>query len=306
MINNFRYFLLMHLIVFIWGFTGIVGKLINLEAIPIVWYRVFIAASSLGIFMGFTKKSFQISRKEFVQLLVVGCIVVAHWITFYQAIQMSTASLGILCLSTATLHVTWLEPLLLKKKFSWIEFLFGLLVIYGIYFVSGDFSITELNAVFIGLLSAFFAALFAVSNARLAEDIPTVKITFYEMAFGFLAISVYLLLSGDYSTDILTSSASDISWLLFLGIVCTSFAFLMTIDIVKRLGAFTVSLSINLEPVYTIILAIIILNEHEMLNSKFYVGAVLIVLVVLLNGIVKYFLNRKNNIHQKQLSNGIQ
>ena len=291
---------------FIWGFTGIVGKLINLEAIPIVWYRVFIAASSLGIFMGFTKKSFQISRKEFVQLLVVGCIVVAHWITFYQAIQMSTASLGILCLSTATLHVTWLEPLLLKKKFSWIEFLFGLLVIYGIYFVSGDFSITELNAVFIGLLSAFFAALFSVSNARLAEDIPTVKITFYEMAFGFLAISVYLLLSGDYSTDILTSSASDISWLLFLGIVCTSFAFLMTIDIVKRLGAFTVSLSINLEPVYTIILAIIILNEHEMLNSKFYVGAVLIVLVVLLNGIVKYFLNRKNNIHQKQLSNGIQ
>ncbi len=306
MISNLRYFLLMHLIVFIWGFTGIVGKLIDLQAIPIVWYRVFIAACSLGVFMVFTKKSFKLSRKEFVQLFVVGCIVVAHWITFYQAIQMSTASLGILCLSTATLHVTWLEPLMLKKKFSWLEFLFGLLVIYGIYFVSGDFSITELYAVFTGLLSAFFAALFAVSNARLAEEIPTVKITFYEMAFGFFAISVFLLLSGGYSTDIVPSSSSDILWLLFLGIICTSFAFLVTIDIVKRLGAFTVSLSINLEPVYTIILAIIILNEHEMLNLNFYLGALLIVLVVCMNAIVKYYLNRKNNIHQKQLSNGIQ
>ena len=306
MISNLRYFLLMHLIVFIWGFTGIIGKLIDLQAIPIVWYRVFIAACSLGIFMVFTRKSFKLSRKEFVQLFVVGCIVVAHWITFYQAIQMSTASLGILCLSTATLHVTWLEPLMLKKKFSWLEFLFGLLVIYGIYFVSGDFSITELYAVFTGLLSAFFAALFAVSNARLAEEIPTVKITFYEMAFGFFAISVFLLLRGDYSTDIVPSSSSDILWLLFLGIICTSFAFLVTIDIVKRLGAFTVSLSINLEPVYTIILAIIILNEHEMLNLNFYLGALLIVLVVCMNAVVKYYLNRKNIIHQKQLSNGIQ
>ena len=305
MISNLRYFLLMHLIVFIWGFTGIVGKLINLEAIPIVWYRVFIAAFSLGVFMLVTKKSLRISFKEFLKLSAVGCIVVAHWITFYQAIQMSTASLGILCLSTATLHVTWLEPIILKKNFSWIEFLFGLLVIYGIYFVSGDFSLSELNAVFIGLLSALFAALFAVSNAKLAESIPTIKITFYEMSIGFLAITIFFLSSGSINSNLFILTYSDISWLLFLGIVCTSFAFLVTIDIVKRLGAFTVSLSINLEPVYTIILAIIILNEHEMLNSKFYIGAVLIVLVVLLNGIVKYFLNRKNNIHQKQFSNGI-
>ena len=306
MISNLRYFLLMHLIVFIWGFTGIVGKLINLEAIPIVWYRVFIAAFSLGVFMLVTKKSLRISFKEFLKLSAVGCIVVAHWITFYQAIQMSTASLGILCLSTATLHVTWLEPIILKKNFSWIEFLFGLLVIYGIYFVSGDFSLSELNAVFIGLLSALFAALFAVSNAKLAESIPTIKITFYEMSIGFLAITIFFLSSGSINSNLFILTYSDISWLLFLGIVCTSFAFLVTIDIVKRLGAFTVSLSINLEPVYTIILAIIILNEHEMLNLNFYLGALLIVLVVCMNAIVKYYLNRKNNIHQKQLSNGIQ
>jgi drug/metabolite transporter (DMT)-like permease len=306
MISNLRYFLLMHLIVFIWGFTGIVGKLINLEAIPIVWYRVFIAAASLGLFMLFTKKSLRINRNEFLKLSIVGCIVVAHWITFYQAIQLSTASLGILCLSTATLHVTWLEPIILKKNFSWIEFFFGLLVIYGIYFVSGDFSLTEMNAVLIGLLSALFAALFAVSNAKLAESMPTIKITFYEMGIGFLAITIFLIFSGGINKNLFVLSSSDISWLLFLGVVCTSFAFLVTIDIVKRLGAFTVSLSINLEPVYTIILAILILKENEMLNTKFYIGAALIVLIVLLNGIVKYYLNRKNNIHQKQLSNGIQ
>ena len=296
----------MHLIVLVWGFTGIVGKLIDLQAIPIVWYRVFIAAFSLGVFMLFRKKTFQLSKRELLQLSIVGCIVVAHWITFYQAIQLSTASLGILCLSTSTLHVTWLEPLILRKKISWIEFSFGLLVIYGIYFVSGDFSNTEMTAVFIGLISAFLAALFAVSNAKLAQDIPTIKITFYEMGIGFLAITLFLLIKGEISTELFNLSLSDISWLLFLGLICTSFAFLVTIDLVKRLGAFTVSLSINLEPVYTIILAILILNENTMLNANFYIGATLIVLIVIVNAAFKFYLNRKNKIHQNQLSNGIQ
>ena len=304
MIQNIRYFLLLHLIVFIWGFTGILGKLIDLSPISIVWFRVLIASLSLGAYMVFRKKSFKINRIQILKLFIIGSFVVAHWITFYFSIQMSTASLGILCLSTATLHVTWLEPLIMGKRFSWIEFVFGILVIYGIYFVSGSFNEKEMWALLIGLVSALFAASFAVFNAKLAQEMTTQIITFYEMFFGVILISIFVSLNQGWTEDFYRMEADDFLLLLFLGIVCTSFAFLVTIEIVKRLGAFTVSLSINLEPIYTILLAIPILSEHEMLNSQFYIGAAMIIAVVIANGILKYYLAVKERI-KNQITNGV-
>jgi drug/metabolite transporter (DMT)-like permease len=276
-----------------WGFTGILGKLIKLDAVLIVWYRVFIAAAFLACFFVFTKKSFKVERKHWWKIASVGIIVAAHWLTFYYAIQLSTASLGILCLSTTTLHVTWLEPIVMKRKFSWLEFALGAVVIYGIYFVSGDFSAKELNALYIGLTSALLAAMFSVFNGRLVHDVPSTHLSFYELSTGFIAISIFLLLSGRLNHKVFSMTYSDLGWLLFLGILCTSFAFLVTMDIVKRLGAFTVSLSINLEPVYTILLAIFILKEHKLLNSNFYIGSAIIILVVILNGLFKHFQNKK-------------
>ena len=279
-----------------WGFTGILGKLIKLDAVLIVWYRVFIAAAFLAFFFVFTKKSFKVERKHWWKIASVGIIVAAHWLTFYSAIQLSTASLGILCLSTTTLHVTWLEPIVMKRKFSWLEFALGAVVIYGIYFVSGDFSANELKALYIGLTSALLAAMFSVFNGRLVHDVPSTHLSFYELSTGFIAISIFLLLSGRLNHKVFSMTYSDLGWLLFLGILCTSFAFLVTMDIVKRLGAFTVSLSINLEPVYTILLAIFILKEHKLLNSNFYIGSAIIILVVILNGIFKHFQNKKINL----------
>jgi drug/metabolite transporter (DMT)-like permease len=276
-----------------WGFTGILGKLIKLDAVLIVWYRVFIAALFLAFFFLFTKKSFKVDRKHWWKIGIVGLIVACHWLTFYYAIQLSTASLGILCLSTTTLHVTWLEPIVMKRKFSWLEFILGALVIYGIYFVSGDFTATELKALYIGLASALCAAMFAVFNGRLVHDLPSTHITFYELIVGFIGITFFLLFTGKLDSSVFQMTYSDFGWLLFLGILCTSFAFLVTMDIVKKLGAFTVSLSINLEPVYTIILAIAILNEHKLLNINFYIGSAIIIFVVVLNGIIKNYQNKK-------------
>lgn len=290
---KYKYHVLMHGIIFLWGFTGILGKLIDLEAVFIVWYRVLIASLFLAAFFLYRKKPFQLEKKHLWKVAIVGLFVVGHWLTFYYAIQLSTASLGILCLSTATLHVTWLEPLVMKRRFSWIEFAMGGLVIYGIYFVSDDFTQTEFTALYIGLISAFCAATFSVLNAKLAKDIPAAQITFYELSIGLIVLTLFLLFTGQFSYNQLALSGSDFSWLLFLGIVCTSFAFLVTIEIVKRLGAFTVSLSINLEPIYTILLAIVILKEHELLNKNFYIGACIIILVVLANGILKYLQDRK-------------
>lgn len=301
MLTKYKYHILLHLIIFMWGFTGILGKLIHLDAFVIVWHRVLIAFVALGIGLVYLKKSFKInSTTNLWKVFGVGIIVALHWMTFYKSIQLSTASLGILCLSTTTIHVTWLEPLIMKRKFSWIEFGLGLLVIYGIYFVSSDFKADDFEALAYGLTSALCAALFSVFNARLAQDIPSSTITFYELLIGFIFMSVVLLFTGDLNDNLFTMTMSDFLWLLFLGILCTSFAFLATIEVVKRLGAFTVSLSINLEPVYTILLAIVILNENELLGFQFYMGSAIIVIVVIANALIKYQLSRYQTKKEKK------
>jgi drug/metabolite transporter (DMT)-like permease len=291
MFARYKYHLLLHIIIFMWGFTGILGKVIQLDAVVIVWHRVLIAMVALGIALLILKKPIKLSsRKELLKLSGVGVIVALHWVTFYQSIQLSTASLGILCLSTTTLHVAWLEPLVMKRPFSWVEFALGLLVICGIYFVSRDFDASDMKALAYGLCSALFAALFSVFNGKLVQQTPAHQITLIEMVSAFVVISVYLLYIGRLDTSLFTMRVADFLWLLFLGILCTSFAFLATIEVVKRLGAFTVSLSINLEPVYTIVLAIFILGEHELLNPSFYIGSVVIVVVIILNGLIRHYL----------------
>ncbi len=277
-----------------WGFTGILGKLIHLDAIVIVWFRVWIAFLFLGAFMIFTKRSLLInSSKMIIKLIIVGLFVGLHWMSFFKAIQLSTASLGILCLATTTLHVTWLEPIIMKRKFSWTEFFLGLLIILGIYFISSGFNPQQYEALIYGLISALLAALFAVYNAQMAEEISTSIITFYEMLAAFIFISFIFLIQGELNAELFNMTISDLLWLLFLGIACTSIAFLVTIEIVKILGTFTVSLSINLEPVYTMVLAVVILSEHQLLNSRFYIGSFVIVLVVILNAWIKNIQKRK-------------
>lgn len=288
MFANLKYYVLLHLIIFIWGFTGILGKLIHLESIPIVWYRVIIAFVALFMALKFMRRELWIkSYKSAIAVMLVGVLVALHWVTFYASIQLSTASLGILCLSTTTIHVAWLEPLIMRRKPQLLEFVFGAVVVYGIYFVSDDFTMDEYVALGLGLLSALLAATFSVFNAKFIQTISATKITLYEMFSASVFLTIVLLVTGDFNCARITPSISDVLWLLFLGVICTSFAFLANIEVVKRLGAFTVSLSINLEPVYTIILAIFILNENELLGVDFYIGSTLIVFVVLLNAVLK-------------------
>lgn len=280
-----------------WGFTGILGKLIHLPTLQLVWYRILIAGLAMVIGLKLLGFPMRIpNKKRRLQVFGVGILVASHWLTFYESIQLSTASLGILCLSTATLHVTWLEPIVFKKQFSWIEFSFGLLVIGGIYFVSSDFDPKQYIALALGLFSALCAAMFSVFNAKIAEDTPAPAITFHEMIMGFVVITIALAFRGELTAKDLSMTWSDLWWLLFLGIVCTSFAFIATIEVMKRLGAFTVSLSINLEPVYTILLAIPILHEDELLNGNFYAGSAMIILVVVANGIYKGIVSKKRSL----------
>lgn len=275
-------FLLLHGIVFLWGFTGIIGKLLHQESFIIVWYRVLIASLGLLVYLWISKTSFSVKRTHILPVVLVGIVVALHWITFYYAIQISTASLGILCLATTTVHVVWLEPLIMKTAFQWKKLFFSLMVVAGVAFIARDFKGDVLLATGIGLLSALLAGIFSVSNAKLSQTIPAPILSFYELTTGWVGISLYLLFTHAPKA-LFYLSKNDLLWLLFLGLVCTSFAFIVAINLVKKLGAYTVSLTINLEPIYTMILAVVLLNEHKVLSIEFYVSAFLIVGALLLN-----------------------
>jgi drug/metabolite transporter (DMT)-like permease len=296
MFKNLKYHLLMHLIIFVWGFTGILGKVIALEFYQIVFFRVLIAGLSLLLFLLATGQKIRLSsRRDLLKVIGVGIIVSLHWLTFFKAIQVSTVSLGVLCLSTTTLHVTWLEPIVMKRKFLWSELWLGILVIFGIAFVAGNVDPSQHEGIFWGLLSALLAAFFSVFNLRLNKDgISSSSITVYEMFTGFFLIGIWLISIGKVNALLFEMTWSDFYWLLFLGIVCTSAAFMLMIEVVNKIGAFSASLSINLEPVYTIILAIFILNENQELSNRFYLGAFFIVVIVFLNPILKYFIAKRS------------
>lgn len=294
MFQIYKHHILLHFIILLWGFTGILGKLIHLEALHIVWLRHLIAVLSLGLFFIFLQRTIKVSSWRILfKLFGVGIIIALHWLTFFKAIQLSTASLGILCLSTTTLHVTWLEPLVMKKKFSWIEFFLGLCVIAGIGIVAGDFKPNDYESLAYGLISALLAAMFTVFNGYLVNETPSSTISFFELLAGFLFLTGFLWIQDKLNSKLFDMSLNDFLWLLFLGIICTSFAFLVTINITKALGAFTVALCINLEPVYTMLLAIIILKENQVLSLQFYLGALIVVIVLIANPIIKQYLKHK-------------
>jgi drug/metabolite transporter (DMT)-like permease len=293
--KRLKYQVTLHLIIFIWGFTAILGKLIEADAFILVWYRVLIAAVSLWLLLFLLKRNRKIDNpKDSWRTIGVGAIVALHWLTFFLSIKYSTASLTIICLATTTIHVAWLEPLVMKRAFLWSELTLGVLIIGGIYLIANQGTQEGLViGMSLGLLSALLAALFSVFNQKLVQTVSPSKITLYEMFSAAALMTFFLIFTERFSFDRLNISLSDTLLLLFLGVVCTSIAFLITIEIQKLLGAFTVTLSINMEPIYTLGLAALILNEHQELNYTFYIGASVIVFAVFGNAFLKRYQTRK-------------
>lgn len=290
MTQRLKYQIVLHVIIFIWGFTAILGKWIDANAFVLVWYRVLIAFVSIFVFLLLLKRKWLIlNKKDVLKTLGVGVLVALHWLTFYLSIKISTASLAIICLATTTIHVAWLEPIVMKRKFLTSEFIISFIIILGIILITNQGSQEGLLwGVVLGLIAALLAALFSVFNAKLIHTISASKITLYEMFSATLTMTVFLFFSGELTFSDLNISAKDFGLLLFLGIVCTSIAFLITVEIQKLLGAFTVTLSINMEPIYTLGLAALLLNEHEKISPSFYFGATIIVLAVFGNAVLKH------------------
>lgn len=295
-VENIKDYLLMHGMVLIFGLTGIMGKLIQLDFYQIVFHRMWIGGLSLLLFLWVSKTRFSLpSFKQFMQMVGVGIMVLLHWLTFFKAIQVSTVSVGVLCLATTAFHVSWLEPLVMKRKFSKLELVLGLLIILGVVKITGFVGADQTEGMIWGLISALFAAFFSVFNAYLNrhEKLPSSIITLYEMLSGSALLLLVLGLSGRVDAAFFEMGMSDFGWLLFLGIICTSLAFMLMIEVIDKIGAYTVSLTINLEPIYSILLAIPILSENEILTSSFYVGAFFILLIVFANPWLKRLAYRR-------------
>lgn len=279
----------LHVIVFIWGFTAILGKLISLEALDLVWFRMFFASLFIVGFLIFKKESIKVPFNILVGFIISGIIIAAHWYTFYQAIKVSNISITLACLSTGAFFASLIEPIFYRRKVIWYEVAFGLFAVIGISIIFN----VETNhkwGIVLAIISAFLSALFSVINSKYAKEYNPNVISFYELSSGVIFLSLYLLATEKFSNSFFQLSIEDFIWLLILASICTAYAFSASIKVMKFLSPFTVMLTINLEPVYGIILALFIFKDSEHMNSLFYVGAAIILITVVANGIVK---NRK-------------
>jgi len=280
-LKNYSHLIHLHIIVFILGFTAILGKLISIAAFELVWYRMLIATIALYFILKFRKIKTRVSFKKAFTYLLVGFIVAAHWITFFHAIKVSNVSVTLACLASTTLFTSILEPLVLRRPFYWIEAVLGVFIILGLYLIF-EFETQYKWGIFFALISALLAGLFNIVNKKFTQGNNAHLISFYEMLGGFLIISVYIFLFHDIKPGAFSLSYSDLFYLLVLGTVCTAYAFTSIIELMKKISAYLVILSINLEPVYGVIMAYLIFGASEHMTKGFYLGTAIIILCVFL------------------------
>jgi len=270
----------LHVAVFLAGFTGILGRLIDLNEGLLVWYRMLITVITLGFIMGFQKQITRLHIKDTLRVVSVGAVIALHWVTFYGSIKYSNVSIALVCFSSIGFFTAIFEPIILKRRFEWRELALGLLCITGIYLIF-NFNPQYKTGIIIGLVSALLAVRFSIFNKSLVGRIPVKTVTFYEMGGGWLVLTVlmpfYLKL---FPTDYIFPSISDWGWLLILAWLCTVWAMLLQLSSLRKLSTFTSNLTYNLEPVYGILLAFIVFKENENLSGGFYYGLALILLSV--------------------------
>ncbi|NND77225.1 MAG: DMT family transporter [Flavobacteriales bacterium] len=286
MSKKLKNLLILHGTVIIFGYTGIWGKLISIEAIPLVWWRILIAIASIFLFLVLSKKLGIPDRKMLVKFCLVGGAIAVHWITFFAAIKVSNVSVALAVMASAAFFTSVLDPLISGKKFIRYEAILGLITIFGITIIFG-FEFRYFMGILLALCSAFLAALFTVINGQFIQKNDSYTITFWEMIGGFVAVSIFLFAQDGYTADLFKLSLSDLKYLLLLGVLATTIGFIASVKVMEVLSPFTVALTVNLEPVYAIILALIYFGDSESMSWQFYVGTIIILGTIFLNTYLK-------------------
>src|SRR5665213_417119 len=273
-------FLQLHLAVLFAGFTAILGRLIDLNEGIIVWYRMLISAITLAFILILRKKFIRLSWKNSLVLFAVGAIIAMHWLTFYGSIKYSNVSVSVTCLSAIGFFTSILEPLIMRRRIDIVEVLLGLLTIAGIYLIFNFYPQYKTGIIF-GIISALLACLFPIFNKKLLKNFSSGTLTLYEMTGGTIALCFILpVYFRFFPANYFIPSSSDWFWLLVLSWICTVFAFILSLNSLKKISAFTVNLTYNFEPIYSIILAFLIFKENKFLGAGFYYGFGLILLAI--------------------------
>ena len=275
-----------HLMVVILGFTGIFGKLISLDTLDLVWYRMLIAFISLAIFLFMKNKLFAISKKNFLGVLGVGGLVAIHWLCFFESIKVSSVSVAVVCLSTSSLFSALIEPIFFKRKLLAYEVIMAIIVAAALAFIMG-METQYLWGYIYGILAAFLGTLFTLFNAIYIKKTSAAQITMIEMLAGVLIITFILLFQKDYTVFTSLISTTDLLYLVILGVLCTAMVFVWMTEIMRYITPYSLIMAINLEPIYSIILALIIFGDNELMSPAFYIGSSIIIGVVFLEGYLK-------------------
>jgi drug/metabolite transporter (DMT)-like permease len=297
----------LHFIVFLWGFTAILGLLIKLPPVELVFFRTLIAAAALGVLLLAGKGSFRIGLKETGQIMGVGFIICAHWLLFFGSARVSSASICLAGMATVTLWTALLEPVILRRSIKPHEVFLGLVILSGLYVIF-RFEFDHALGLALSVASAMGGAIFSIINSQLTKKYAPLTITFYEMLGACLGTVLffpfYQLFMSPTQELQLSPSLEDWLWIAILALVCTVYAFSASVHLMKRFSAYTMNLTVNLEPVYGIVLAVLIFGDKEKMSTGFYLGAAIILASVLSYPVLdKYITNRKAHLLKDPLPN---
>jgi drug/metabolite transporter (DMT)-like permease len=284
--------LLLHFIVFIWGWSPILGKLINIEgvvAFQLVWFRMLITVITIIIYLNVSKTNIKLPPADISKLVGVGTIIAFHWFCFYNAINVSNVSVTLVAFATGTLFTSIIEPIFYKRKFLRYEIVFGMIIIGAIAIIFKVETRYTLGIIF-GMLAALTSSFFTVFNGLLVQRIPSPVIAIYELGGGFLALALYLLVTGGYNPAFFTITPSAWLWLTIFAVLGTAYPFIASTNLMKKISPFTVMLTVNLETVYGIIIAYCIWKEDEAMTPAFYLGAFIILSTVFGNALLKRYI----------------
>jgi len=283
----------LHIAVLLFGFTAILGDLIQLSALALVWWRVLFTTLSLWPVAKISDLRHQLPRRTLLTYIGVGAIIGLHWIAFYGAIKLSNASIALVCMATTSFFTAIVEPLFMRQRFKWYELALGALIVPGMALIVDGVRIPVLFGLAAGLAAAFLAALFATINKKIVGVTDEKSVTFVEMgsAWMFLSVVWLLLFTSKKGADLVFWPPSLCDWiyLLILALLCTTLAYVLALRALRHLSAFTSNLAINLEPVYGIALAWLILKENKDLSGNFYWGVAIILLMIFVHPLLRRY-----------------
>jgi len=292
---RFKSLLHLHFLVFIWGFTSILGALMNKSPFEIVWFRVVIASSLIAVyFLFFKRKLFKVPLKALVYFALGGLLISVHWILFFHAIKISSVSVTLSVLSSASLMTSFLEPLFYKRKIRIYEVFFGVFVVIGLSVIFKAEQNSSIG-IYVALLSTLLSVSFTLLNGKLIEYYQATSISFYQLLSGSFFLSIWLIFILDIPTDFFVLKGYDPLWIFLLASFCTAYAFIASVEIMKQISPYTIMISLNMEPVYAILFSIYIFGEKEIMSVNFYLGVLIILISVLGNGIYKARKLKKTN-----------